>query len=116
MNDYDTYTEDGINKGKDYKYTAKEYGELDSNNERWIIRTILEPEETIVKKFYIALKANNKGSAIRIDAATGMRYADHTHIKGGLFVGTEKELNNYCKELIKQGIYIQDIYDYEKED
>jgi len=116
MNEYDAYTEDGVNMGKDYNYTAKQYGELDSSNKRWIIRTIPEPEETIVKKFYIALKPNKKGSAIHIDAATGMRYADHTHIKGGLFVGTEKELNDYCKELIEQGIYIQDIYDYEKED
>ncbi len=116
MKDYDTYTEDGINMGKDYKYTAKEYGELDSNNERWIIRIIPEPDETIVKKFYIALKPNNLSTKLHIDAATGVTYLDDIHIKGSLFVGTEKELNNYCKKLINQGIYIQDIYDYEKED
>ena len=116
MDNYETYTEDGINMGKDYKYSAKEYGELDSKNKRWIIRTILEPEDTIVKKFYIALKPNNLSTKLHIDAATGITYLDDTHIKGGLFVGTEKELDNYCNDLIKQGIYIQDIYDYEKED
>ena len=110
------YTEDGIDMGTNYKYAANEYGEYDNVNKCWIIRKFTKPDDTIIKKYYIALKPNNLGSAMYTDYTTGLQYADCRHIRGGLFVGTAKELDDYCNELIKQGINIQDIYDYEEED
>ncbi len=111
---YDTlpyYTEDGINKGKDYTCTENEYGLLDYTNKRFIIKTIPPPDDKKVKKTLITFKRNDLASIVRKDVYTGRSYVDNISAKGIVFKGTEKELAHYATELMSKGFNIQDFYE-----
>ena len=113
---YDTYpyyTQDGINKGLDYKCASNEYGLLDYKNKRFIIKTIPNLDNNIVKKTIITFKTNTLGAVVTKDISTGKLFVDNCSNSGVVFTGTDKELSNYVDNLYKQGYNIQDFYEYE---
>ena len=113
-NMYDTYpyyTEDGINKGKDYKCAKNEYGLLDYKNKRFIIKKHAIKDNTIVKKTYIAFKKNNLAAVICKDIHTGRNYVDNVSANGVHFTGTDKQLSDYVYDLLLKGYNIQDFYE-----
>ncbi|MAO21667.1 MAG: hypothetical protein CMJ25_13025 [Phycisphaerae bacterium] len=109
------YTQDGINKGSDYECAKNEYGLLDFDNKRFIIKTIPPADDTIVKKTLITFKNNTLGAVVKGDMFTGRSYVDNVYAKGIVFKGTDKELDSYALELMSKGYNIQDFYDYEKD-
>ena len=110
---YPYYTEDGINKGVNYKCSKNEYGLLDYNKKRFIIKTIPPKDNKIVKKTYIAFKKNDLAAVLCSDIYTGRSYVDNVSAKGIHFVGTDKELSDYTDELLLKGYNIQDYYECE---
>jgi len=113
---YDTYpyyTQDGINKGLDYKCASNEYGLLDYKNKRFIIKTIPKLDDTIIKKTIITFKPNTLGAVVTKDISIGKTFVDNCSKTSDVFIGTEKELADYADKLIKKGYNIQDFYNYE---
>lgn len=68
-----------------------------------------------VKKTIITFKNNLNGYTTKTDMFTGRKYVDNATASSVLFTGTDKELSDYADELINEGYFIQDFYDYEEE-
>jgi hypothetical protein len=107
------YYKGSINLGPNYKIGPREYAVVDSKNKKMKVKTIPEPDDTIVKEFHITLK-NYQGGVVKRDTHTSKSYVDFEKRYGYLkFTGTEKELSQYCEELNNEKIWIQDIYENE---